>query len=511
MKAPAGRNTLADRLDRVIRGCHTAGRQTVSRAGTTSASDEVEAEQTEEILAMASHWNGTSSASPSASLVTGADSSSKTVAPATEPTDLTPGPGGGSLNREAAPEETSARAGERSKPPIRVLVAEADSLHRQVLVALVTNLGYVVDATASAEEAVAAFQRHPYGLVMLDCDSSETRGLETAATLRRLEGAAERTPILAITGDGGQEHRKQRKAAGIDNYIAKPILRENVVSVLTRYARPETVGEPPRYLALDRHRLQELDEAAGDRPELLQEWLGLFLAGSPVLLDRMRGAAEDGDATALFAAAHSLRSRSGQIGALRVQEICGTIAALAGSGSLAGVESLLPEVSLALERAMRELRLLENETRGGRRLAAGESGGLACSRNGASANSTDTLLAEADPLIARFLVNSLSTAGFQVTHVAGGNAALDAVRAQDFGVVILDLDVPEVDGFSVLSEIRMQPRGGTPVMIVSSHHQEQDILRAFELGADDYVTIPFSPMEVVARVRRLIKQGAHVS
>jgi DNA-binding response OmpR family regulator len=108
-------------------------------------------------------------------------------------------------------------------------------------------------------------------------------------------------------------------------------------------------------------------------------------------------------------------------------------------------------------------------------------------------------------------VNSLSTAGFQVTHVTGGGAALDAIRVQDFGVVILNLDVPELDGFTVLSEIRMHPPGGTPVMIVSSHHQEQDILRAFELGADDYVTIPFSPMEVVARVRRLVKQGAHVS
>ena len=84
------------------------------------------------------------------------------------------------------------------------------------------------------------------------------------------------------------------------------------------------------------------------------------------------------------------------------------------------------------------------------------------------------------------------------------------MRETDFGVVILDLDVPEVDGYSVLSEIRMRPEAATPVMIVSARHQEQDILRAFELGADDYVTIPFSPLEVVARVRRLVKQGGHV-
>jgi len=417
---------------------------------------------------------------------------------------------------EEAPETPPAAGAPFTAPPApRVLVVEADPLHRQVLARLAENLGYGVDSADTAEEAVAAFERQPYALVMLDCDNGETRGLETAATLRRAEGGAERTPIIALTARAALEDRQQRQAAGIDNYIAKPILRENVESVLSRYApvRPaETPEAVSRYLALDRHRLEELDEAAGGRAELLTGWIAMFLSGAPDLLDRMRAAEEEGDAAALCEAADRLRSRSGQIGALRVQEICGIVAALGGSGSLAGVEALLPELSIALQRAVEELHSLEDDIRRGRRLAAVASSGIPSRRpNRASPDTNQVLLAEADPLIARFLANSLTGAGFPVTQVSGGAAALDALREKDFGVVILDLDVPEVDGYTVLSEIRTRPNASTPVMIVSARHQEQDILRAFELGADDYVTIPFSPLEVVARVRRLVKQGAHVS
>jgi len=416
---------------------------------------------------------------------------------------------------EERPEAPPAGGPTLAPPPAapRVLVVEADPLHRQVLARLVENLGYAVDPTGTAVEGVAAFERRPYALVLLDCDSGETRGLETAAALRHAEGGAERTPIIAVTAHAGQEDRQQRQAAGIDNYIAKPILRENVESVLSRYApaRPERPDTVSRYLALDRHRLEELEQAAGNS-ELLRGWIAMFLSGAPDLLERMQAAEEAGDAGALCEAATQLRSHSGQIGALRVQEICGIVAALGASGSLAGVEALLPELSIALERAVGELHALEEDIRRGRRLAAAASSGDPPTRpNRVAAGRNHALLAEADPLIARFLANSLTGAGFAVTQVSGGAAAIEALSEKVFGVVILDLDVSEVDGYSVLSEIRMRADAATPVMIVSSRHQEQDILRAFELGADDYVTIPFSPLEVVARVRRLVRQGAYIS
>ncbi len=126
-----------------------------------------------------------------------------------------------------------------------------------------------------------------------------------------------------------------------------------------------------------------------------------------------------------------------------------------------------------------------------------------------TAKSNDILVAEDDMLIARFLTSSLSAAGFHVTHVRDGRAAVDAVHAKTFSAVILDINMPEMDGYQVLAEIRSMVGESTPVTIISSRHQEQDILRAFDLGVDDYLTKPFNPSEVVARIRRLVRQSAN--
>jgi DNA-binding response OmpR family regulator len=409
----------------------------------------------------------------------------------------------GAYRPDSAPLKTAAVA------TPRVLIAEADPLHRAVLARLVENSGCAVDCVNSGAEATAAFQSQAYVLVMLDVDSDQMRGLDTAAAVRQMERTGRRTPIVGITANAAdnERDRRERHTAGIDDCLAKPILRENVKSVVSRYASV-TTAEP---LTLGWQRLVELDEAAGDRVELLSGWIDLFLSGASEELDQMRAAQEKGDAAGLCRTAGKLRGRSGQLGALRVQEICGIIAALSTSGSLAGVESLLPEVALAMERAARDLRALQNDLSEGRRPAILRSRDVGARFAGGAARSNHVLLAEDDTLIARFLVNSLTSAGFPVTHHVGGRAALDALRDQEFGAAILDLDVREVDGYSMLAEIRASLHGTIPVMIVSSRHQEQNMLRAFELGADDFVTIPFNPLEVAVRLRRMVRQGAHVA
>jgi len=114
-------------------------------------------------------------------------------------------------------------------------------------------------------------------------------------------------------------------------------------------------------------------------------------------------------------------------------------------------------------------------------------------------------MAEDDPLIARFLGGSLTGAGFTVTHVGDGESALEALKQQSYGCVILDLNMPKLDGYGVVEAMRQQAKTqSTPVLILSLRSQENDIIRAFDLGADDYVSKPFSPLEVISRIRRLM-------
>jgi len=115
------------------------------------------------------------------------------------------------------------------------------------------------------------------------------------------------------------------------------------------------------------------------------------------------------------------------------------------------------------------------------------------------------LVAEDEALTGRFLVSSLEAGGFEVTLTSTGADALEAVSKRRFDAAVLDINMPEADGFEVLGHIRQDPlQREMPVMMLSSRSQERDIVKAFDLGADDYVMKPFSPPEVVLRLRKLV-------
>lgn len=94
--------------------------------------------------------------------------------------------------------------------------------------------------------------------------------------------------------------------------------------------------------------------------------------------------------------------------------------------------------------------------------------------------------------------------GYQVTEAADGMEALHLVQQQAFDLIILDIMMPELDGFSVCREIRKTQN--TPILLLSARGEEYDRIHGFENGADDYVVKPFSPRELLMRVQAILKR-----
>jgi CheY-like chemotaxis protein len=118
------------------------------------------------------------------------------------------------------------------------------------------------------------------------------------------------------------------------------------------------------------------------------------------------------------------------------------------------------------------------------------------------------LVAEDESLTARFLVSVLEANGFHTDHTDNGTRAVSMLSVRTYDAVLLDLNMPELDGFGVLSRLRqMAQYQNTPVLVLSARNQEKDILPAFSLGASDYVTKPFSPPEVVFRLKRMVERA----
>ena len=117
------------------------------------------------------------------------------------------------------------------------------------------------------------------------------------------------------------------------------------------------------------------------------------------------------------------------------------------------------------------------------------------------------LVVEDEQRIADFLKRGLESAGYAVDTAGDGKSAIDMVHATDYDLIILDMMLPDIDGLKVLERIRNR-KTSPPVLILSARGSVDDRVKGLELGADDYLVKPFAFVELLARVRVLLRRGA---
>jgi two-component system alkaline phosphatase synthesis response regulator PhoP len=115
------------------------------------------------------------------------------------------------------------------------------------------------------------------------------------------------------------------------------------------------------------------------------------------------------------------------------------------------------------------------------------------------------LVVDDEPKIVQLARDYLEHAGFAVLTAGDGSAALQASRVRQPDLIVLDLGLPGLDGLEVMRSIRAS--GSTPIVVLTARDTELDKLLGLELGADDYITKPFSPRELVARVRAVLRRS----
>jgi len=116
------------------------------------------------------------------------------------------------------------------------------------------------------------------------------------------------------------------------------------------------------------------------------------------------------------------------------------------------------------------------------------------------------LIVEDEPAIADTLVYALESECYQVSHVLTGGEALDSQKSSNFDLAILDVGLPDMTGFELCRQLREQC--AIPILFLTARGGELDRVIGLEIGGDDYVTKPFSPREVVARVRAILRRAS---
>jgi GAF domain-containing protein/DNA-binding response OmpR family regulator len=237
---------------------------------------------------------------------------------------------GGAVERAPVGEDAAAKLGERH--PLRVLLAEDNTVNQQLALLLLESMGYRADVVSNGVEAVEAVNRLPYDLVLMDVQMPEMDGLEATRRIRA-DGPSAQPRIVAMTANAMQGDREACLTAGMDDYLAKPIRPEQLAAALA--ATPNRAADRPRVTVLDPSALARL-QAIAPNAEALARLVASFLDNGAVLIAKLAEAAGNGEAEALRRHAHTLKSNAASFGATELAERCAALEARARAGDLAG-------------------------------------------------------------------------------------------------------------------------------------------------------------------------------
>jgi CheY-like chemotaxis protein len=274
--------------------------------------------------------------------------------------------------------------------PLRILVAEDNVINQQVALSFLSRLGYRADVAANGLEVLASLRRQPYDCVLMDVQMPEMDGLEAARRIRHIPAselaAGDQPSIIAMTANALREDRETCLAAGMDDYVSKPIQVAELIRALSRChpgrqevravsdkaaeSLPLEAPSSPSTPAARVEALQVLDPGAlaqlrvtlgNQADQLLPELIEGFCADGNRLLAEARQALQAENAVDLHRAAHSLKSTAATFGAMALSAVARELEHLARDGVLEGAGGRIARAEAEFARSRTALEAIQHE------------------------------------------------------------------------------------------------------------------------------------------------------
>jgi PAS domain S-box-containing protein len=228
---------------------------------------------------------------------------------------------------------------------LRILVAEDNAVNQRLALLMLQKLGYQGDVVSNGADALEALEGTRYDVVLMDVQMPEVDGLEATRRIHERWGS-ERPHIVAVTAGAMSEERDRCLAAGMDDYLSKPMRIEELSAALAPLGGDQL--KPSERSAPEIGTLARLRSTLGD--EATAEIVETFLAEGPQLFSTLQRAIERGDADGLRLAAHTLKSNAAIFGAEALAGLCAEIESLGQAGTVAGASDLLARAAVEHER-----------------------------------------------------------------------------------------------------------------------------------------------------------------
>jgi CheY-like chemotaxis protein/HPt (histidine-containing phosphotransfer) domain-containing protein len=244
--------------------------------------------------------------------------------------------------------------------PLRILLAEDNVVNQVLALKLLEKLGYRADVAADGVEALEALERRPYDLLLSDIQMPEMDGVEVTRRIVERWEPAERPWIVAMTAEAMAGDRERFLAAGMNDYVMKPIRIEDLVAAIRRAPRRadgatlEADDSRPASseAAVDEDVLGRLAASVGNDRAFVSELIGQFTTDAPELVGAARAAAEAGDAAELRRAAHTLKSNAATFGAVELTAQSRALEEAARAGAVDGAAARIDDLERELDRVV---------------------------------------------------------------------------------------------------------------------------------------------------------------
>ncbi|MBS4098364.1 MAG: response regulator, partial [Sulfuricella sp.] len=383
----------------------------------------------------------------------------------------------------------------------RLLVVEDSPINQKLTLAQLARLGYQADIADNGAKALEKLAQADYDLVLMDCQMPVMDGFQATQVIREKEqGTGRHTPIVAMTANAMQGDRENCIVAGMDDYLSKPVVMDELRVVLERWlegtlaaAAEPVVGEQAAKVAvtLNLQAAEELLNLVGDE---FADILDIFLDETPQLLQALRSMAVSGDSDGTMQVAHRMKSSSASMGALRFSGLCLQIEKSARAGVVdAATQDAVAELFHEFEQLREELKAF-----------AARLGGKSKIPHLLTDNAL-VLVVDDDRAMREMICKVLGGNGFRTAQAENGMQALDLAAHIKPDIVLMDALMPVMDGFESCVHLRQQEGcEQIPVLMVTGLNDEQSVDKAMKAGASDFITKPIYWPLLLQRLRHVL-------
>ena len=225
--------------------------------------------------------------------------------------------------------------------PLRVLLAEDNAVNRELATTVLRKMGHTVVTVANGQQALAAWETGPFQLILMDVQMPGMDGIEATQLIRQRETASgQHVPIIGLTAHAMMGDREQALAAGMDEYITKPLQIRDLAKAIRVHTEAKTTSSPDKPV----FRADTLLKSLGGDESALRRLVSIYLDTTPPLTRKLRDSLMHRDLPAFLHAAHTLKGSLAHLDAAEASALAAALEAKARAGNLEGSDSLVTEL-----------------------------------------------------------------------------------------------------------------------------------------------------------------------